>query len=925
MRKTFYFVIGLILFSFMSLYPTVINIPDDQLTIQMGIYAAVDYDTILVQPGIYTENLDYSGMNIVIGSLFLTTQDPAYIEQTVIDGNDNGSVVIFESNEGSDAVLSGFVITNGYSTNWSEAFSGGGICIMDANPSLQNLIIKNNRARYSGGGIYCENASPIISDVTITENSAQTCGGGLSCWYDSSPELNNVTITRNIAERWCGGGILCYYNATLIFNEESPCNIFLNNAPWGTDIYIDSAPANIEVFLITFTVMNPTDYYAYPAANLIFNLDNALMEPVNADLYVSPIGSNSNSGLVPEEPLLSLYFAILKIEADEESPCTIHLANGTYSYSLTEDIMPVLGKDYVTIQGENADTTVLDAEERSGVVCNPAYINYGIMENLTITNGNAQYGGGIYGAYYSSSSFNNLIITNNHAEERGGGIYCEESNYNLSLTNGLICDNTANTGGGIANGFGYPSSISLTNVTIRENYANRGGGIYWEGDDIDFDGESRCNIYSNISTEDVGNDLYFEYIYELEVVVDTFSVLYPTDTQAYPIEDIEFDILHGYAGNLVNADLYVATWGDDSNSGLTPDDPLQTIQYALNRIYADNENQHTIFIEEGVYSSSETGEAFPIEHRSEYVSIYGSENGDTVLDAEMQSSVLSILNVSESTISNLRLIHGNTYHGGGIFMENSDPVLQKNTITHNTADRGGGLYCCKNSDPLIINCTISENTATDEGGGLFHHDTGDITIQNCISWNNTPDEIVSATSTGTEIVNYSDIEGDFTGIGNIDADPLFADALNGDFHLTWLNFPVPDLTKSPCIDTGNPDSSYDPDNTIADMGAYYFNQVQNENDADLCDDTPAISSVKMIYPNPFNPETTIEYEITKFENVKIEVFNIKGQKVDVLINKAQNKGDYSLQWDASGLKSGIYLIKFTGDELQKTQKVVLLK
>ena len=232
MRKTFIFVIGLILFSFINLYPTVINIPEDQPTIQTGINAAADYDSILVQPGIYTENLNYIGKNLVIGSLYITTQDPVYIDQTVIDGNDNGSVVIFESNEGNDAVLCGFIITNGYSTNSSEAFSGGGICIMDANPSLHNLIIRNNRAKYSGGGIYCENASPIISDVTITENSAQTCGGGLSCWYDSSPELNNVTITRNIAERWCGGGIFCYGIATLIFNEELPSNINLNNAPW---------------------------------------------------------------------------------------------------------------------------------------------------------------------------------------------------------------------------------------------------------------------------------------------------------------------------------------------------------------------------------------------------------------------------------------------------------------------------------------------------------------------------------------------------------------------------------------------------------------------------------------------------------------------------------------------------------------------
>ncbi len=925
MRKAIFFVVGLILFSFINLYPTVINIPADQPTIQMGIYATVDFDTILVQPGIYTENLDYRGMNIVIGSLYLTTQDPVYIEQTVIDGNDNGSVVKFQNNEENDAVLCGFVITNGYSTNWSEAFSGGGICIMDANPSLQNLIIRNNRARYSGGGIYCENASPLISDVIITENSAQTCGGGLSCWYDSYPDLNNVAITRNIAERWCGGGILCYGSSTLIFHEEFPCNIYLNNAPWGTDIYFDSASTNIEVFVNTFTVMNPTDYYAYPAGNFIFNIDNAIMEPVNEDLFVSPDGSNINSGLVPEEPLLSLYFALLKIEADEDNSHTIHLANGTYSYSLTEEIMPVLCKEYVIIQGENTDLTILDAEELTRVLhCPYEYSNIEI-ENLTIMNGNAIDGGGIYCGAYSSPSFNNIILSNNHADERGGGIYCEESNSNPILTNVLICGNTADNGGGIANGFGYPCSISLSNVTIRDNQATRGGGIYWEGDDIEFDGEFRCNIFSNLSQEEVGNDLYFEYIGEVDVVVDTFTVMYPSDTQAYPCEDINFSILHGYSGNLVNADLYVATWGDDSNSGLTPDDPLQTIQYALNRIYADNENPHTIFIEEGVYSSSETGETFPLEHRSNYVSIYGSESGNTVLDAEMQTSVLSILNVSESTISNLMLIHGNTYHGGGIFMENSAPVLQKNTITHNTANRGGGLYSYKDSNPLIINCTISENTATDQGGGLCHYDDEDITILNCIFWDNTPDEIVSLTGTGTEIVNYSNIEGNFTGIGNIDADPLFADSSNNDFHLTWLNFPVPDLTRSPCIDSGNPESGYDPDNTIADMGAYYFDQLQNENDADLCDDTPAISSVKKIYPNPFNPETTIEYEITKFENVKIEVFNIKGQKVDVLINKAQNRGNYWLQWDASGLKSGIYLIKFTGDELQETKKAVLLK
>jgi len=88
----------------------------------------------------------------------------------------------------------------------------------------------------------------------------------------------------------------------------------------------------------------------------------------------------------------------------------------------------------------------------------------------------------------------------------------------------------------------------------------------------------------------------------------------------------------------------------------------------------------------------------------------------------------------------------------------------------------------------------------------------------------------------TITIAYSDIEGGEAGIvtnnngtvncleGNIDSDPLFVDPANANFHLSWANFPIPDETKSPCIDAGDPNSPFDPDGTIADMGAFYFNQ-----------------------------------------------------------------------------------------------------
>ena len=94
----------------------VIEIPGDYATIQAGIEAASEGDTVLVSPGTYVENINYGGKNIVVGSLFMTTGDTSYISSTIIDGNQAGSVVSFESGEDATAVLSGFTIQNGKAT-----------------------------------------------------------------------------------------------------------------------------------------------------------------------------------------------------------------------------------------------------------------------------------------------------------------------------------------------------------------------------------------------------------------------------------------------------------------------------------------------------------------------------------------------------------------------------------------------------------------------------------------------------------------------------------------------------------------------------------------------------------------------------------------------------------------------------------------
>ena len=473
------------------LYSTIINVPGDQPTIQAGIDISVDADTVLVQPGTYVENINYIGKLITVGSLFLTTQDTTYISQTVIDGNEDGSVVTFESGENSSTLLTGFTITNGnapagggiscynYSspslenvtiTDNSAGSDGGGIfCMYGSSPILQNVTISGNSSVHHGGGISCyENSSPSLENVTITNNSAHS-GGGILCWDDSSPILQNVAISGNSAV-YDGGGIYCY-NSSLSFDSVNRCNIFLNYAGCGNDLYVSDCPT-INVIVDTFTVLQPDDYFAYPVDNFTFDIQNAKIEQVNHDLYVNPSGSNDNSGLSPADPLQTICYALAKIISNSINPHAIHLANGTYSLYHTGEHFPLNCKSYVSIIGEEESLTILDGNDlRSILYCRDD--NNFSVKHLTITNGSAIRGGGIL-CYYSSPSLVNVTINGNSARDHGGGIYCWDSS--PSLENVTITNNSAHSGGGIY--CRSSSSPSLYNVTITGNSAvYKGGGI----------------------------------------------------------------------------------------------------------------------------------------------------------------------------------------------------------------------------------------------------------------------------------------------------------------------------------------------------------------------------------------------------------------------------------------------------------------
>jgi len=280
--------------------------------------------------------------------------------------------------------------------------------------------------------------------------------------------------------------------------------------------------------------------------------------------------------------------------------------------------------------------------------------------------------------------------------------------------------------------------------------------------------------------------------------------------------------------------------------------------------------------------------------------------------------------------------------GGGICcFYYSSLILENVKITNNSAGYGGGIDC-NGSNPSLNNVTITNNLAGNSGGGIFCQRSSNPILVNCIFWNNLPQEVefLSIIGPNTITIAYSDIAGGEEGIvtnnngtvnwleGNIDAAPLFVDALVGNYHLT---------EDSPCIDTGIAYFEYDGDVLVdlsedeywgiaPDMGAYEYGMVAT--DEFIIESTQTDKNVESKirnYPNPFNPETNIVFDISFGSNVLIEIYNIKGQKVTTLVNGPFEAGSHKVTWNAVGQSSGIYLLRFNTAETSEMKKLILLK
>lgn len=222
MRKIFIFIGSIFLVFMLSGYAATIHIPSDYATIQAGINAATDGDTILAADGIYREHIDFSGKAIVV-----TSENGA--EATIIEKvYNNRAIVNFSSGESDNSVVSGFTVRNSYDR--------AAIVCDGSSPVITNCIIEDNYniiyspSSYGGGIFFTNNAAPRITKNIIRDNYAMHAAGigGSYCDEDHQALIDSNLIYDN--ETHNNGAGFCAFECSFIFRYNL---VYNNHAGFG--------------------------------------------------------------------------------------------------------------------------------------------------------------------------------------------------------------------------------------------------------------------------------------------------------------------------------------------------------------------------------------------------------------------------------------------------------------------------------------------------------------------------------------------------------------------------------------------------------------------------------------------------------------------------------------------------------------------
>ena len=440
----------------------------------------------------------------------------------------------------------------------------------------------------------------------------------------------------------------------------------------------------------------------------------------------------------------------------------------------------------------------------------------------------------------------------------GGGIYCRDSS--PTIADARIEDNSANYGGGI---HCYYSSPILTNVTISGNSAtNYGGGMCC----VESSSPTLSNVtlVNNMSSSGGGG---------ISCRVNCSPSL--SDVAITSNSSFEGGGMHCYYSSPSLTTVMIIDNSADFGGGIH------------------------------LFSSSPTLSDVMITTNS------AIENGGGMCCVESSSPTLSNVTINDNSAIGA---------GGGIYCSSSNPSMVSVTISGNFVYYyGGGIYCVTDSHPTLTNVTITDNSAIfiDGTGDGIYCSSSHPNLENCILWNNPPQEVVFRSEGGYSSITAtcSDIEGGEAGIetngngeiywleNNIDTDPLFCDPENYDYRLQ---------ITSPCR------------TVICGFMGYTGETCESEGVDDVIAE-PEELFLSQNCPNPFNPMTRIQYNLPQSQKVALRVYDLAGRMTVILVDDYEQAGTHEVVFDGHGLASGVYVYQLQSAGSMINRKMVFIK
>jgi len=788
------------------------------------------------------------------------------------DSTDNSyHVITIAGATGADSVIvDGFTITSGTANGTGTATYNGvgvdrvnGAGIADYNNTsltvVRNCLFTKGSDNFGGGGIANKASTVICANTIFNLNQAAGLGGGLYGFGNGTDTLINCTFSNNLSATGYGGGGAIGLIGSTVF--ATSCIFDKNIAQHGTGdagtggVVQTESGADIATFINCLMTNNQAIGSSDDGGGAIMDYAGTITLD-NCTLY-------NNTTISTTSPTANS----IHVEAGATVSINNTIIYGTQSAEVfnqgTLNVTHSLVKGYASTL-PNLDTDPVFVNAAGGnyrlTVCSPV-INEGL--NATIP----------------------------------AGVTTDLDN------NARIFGSTVDMGAYEFQSVALPSNRVLY---VDSSVAASGDGKSW-GTALKTLSEALNSVRSctNIDSVLVAKGTY-----------------YPTGLQSGTNKDSAFAILRGgvkvyggYNASTGNRDIVGNTTilsGDIGTAGSITDNSYHVMVVAGLSTTDDSVVVDGFTIQNGnstTGSSYNYGSTSVIRNYGGGIAIFHDHNGQkTVLrnctlinNKTLAGAGMSVYDASPAVAYDIFSSNVGT-DGGGMQINTADPVIENCIITGNTGI-GAGIEN-SNATPYIVNCTISGNS----GGGVTNWAASTPIIANSIIYGNSAGLADNAGSVST--VTYSILQNTFAGVGNLNVDPLFTNALS----YTTAPFIGGDYTLQPCsqaINAGRNDSvpsvitidyANNPRiyNSIVDIGAYEYQLLPPANKVIYVDSSIAASGDGTSWSQAFKTLAEGLTDANKCLNVD-SILVAKGNYYPTLLQSGTNRNS-TFQISRGGIK-----------------------